>query len=433
MERIQIKKYGINGEGIGYLRKKPVFVEYAMVDEIVDVEIVKQEKTYMIAQLVNIVRKSQHRIKDLRDIDQSGTAGLLHMSLKQQQRMKQELVIESVQKYAGIPLRSVEFIANPKPIGYRNQLKMPLALVDGEIKAGFYKRNTRYFVPVDKDVIHDPLLEKVRIDVLRILNQFHVPIYEKNRRDGLRFLVLRILNQQIQCTLVTSQFTIKEEVIEALSHLELISVHQSINTLSNSQEIMVLPLKKLYGKDSIQFTVNRIKVNAHPYSFFQLNTVQAAQLYQKAVDMIRPAQTLIETYCGLGIMSLMAKDKVSSIIGCDINAPSIKNANSNAAINKCPHVKFVVSDSAQFLKRESKQKQIDYVIVDPPRTGLDEAMLETLIKGKIKHVIYISCNPSTLGKNINVLKSKYRIEKTIVFDMFSQTPHVETLMLLTRI
>ncbi len=370
MDKLIIKKYGINGEGIGYLNKKPVFVEGTLVDEEVMVEVSERKPTYMKAQLVKIVKPSKERITPPCDnIDECGGCTLMHTGIVNQGRIKVGLLQESLEKYAGIKAHSVVYHRNPKPLEYRNQLKMPVSYLDGKIVAGFYKPNTRYFIPVNHCIIHDPKLEAMRKAVLEVLNQQNVSVYEKGKREGLRFLVLRILNQQIQCTLVTSQYTISKEVIDALRQLDLVSVHQSINTSAKGAEIIVLPLKKLYGKDAITFNVNKIKASAHPYSFYQLNTIQAAHLYKEVEKLIRPCSMIVEAYSGLGIMSLMVSTKAETIVGCDINEPSIRNANSNAALNRIENVKFSVSDSAEFLKRVSKKQEIDYVIVDPPRIG----------------------------------------------------------------
>lgn len=433
MENVVIKKYGINGEGIGYVDKKPLFVEHALDQETVKVEITKKEKTYAIGRCVEVVKASRDRVKPACPyFEQCGGCALMHASMGKQAKIKKSILEESLEKYAGLYNMTIPVKSNPVPLTYRNQLKMPFAMVDGKITTGFFKRNTNYFLEIPHCIVHEQALETMRVSILKVVNQFRLPLYEKGKRDGLRFLILRILDGKIQCTFVTSQYEFKPEFVSAIAGLGVASIHQSLNTKAKSHEIMVLPLRKLYGQDSIEFKLQQLRISCHPFSFYQLNSKQASRLYEKVVSLIKPCTTLVETYCGLGAMSLLVADKAKEVFGSDTNPASIENAKQNAKRNKIMNTHFSTLDSAEHLKRLSKKKNIDYVIVDPPRSGLDDAMIETLMRGKIKQVIYISCNPSTLGKNLGVLKSKYIVEEITLFDMFSQTQHVETVVLLRR-
>lgn len=170
-----------------------------------------------------------------------------------------------------------------------------------------------------------------------------------------------------------------------------------------------------------------------PRSFFQLNTKQAIQLYRTIASMISGNhEFIVEAYSGIGAISLYLKDKAKEIIGIESIKDAVVNANRNAKKNGCAHVSFVCDDAANKLVYLSKKRTIDVLVVDPPRSGLDDAMLECILRSKIKEIVYVSCNAATLGKNLAVLQSCYHVEKVVPIDMFPHTPHVETVTLLRR-
>ncbi|MEG1463228.1 MAG: 23S rRNA (uracil(1939)-C(5))-methyltransferase RlmD, partial [Anaerorhabdus sp.] len=176
-----------------------------------------------------------------------------------------------------------------------------------------------------------------------------------------------------------------------------------------------------------------IVLRLSPASFFQLNLEQAKNLYKTAISLLEPCGTLVEAYSGIGAISLLAKDKAENVIGIEFVRDAVKNANNNARLNHCEDkVKFVSGDAGEEMKYIAKKGDIDALIVDPPRAGLDEAMIENILRARPKQVIYISCNPATLGRNLNDLLDRYDIKRISPFDMFSQTPHIETLCILRR-
>ena len=189
----------------------------------------------------------------------------------------------------------------------------------------------------------------------------------------------------------------------------------------------------LGGDRRLELKLDSLRLQLSPRSFFQLNTEQAKQLYRCVASLIPQHNDLIvEAYSGIGAISLYVKDKAKQIIGIESIKDAVVNANENAKRNNAGHVSFLCADAADKCTYLSKKQQIDTLIVDPPRSGLDDAMLECILRSKIKHVIYISCNPATLGKNLACLKERYEIKTILPFDMFPQTPHVESVVLLVR-
>ena len=190
----------------------------------------------------------------------------------------------------------------------------------------------------------------------------------------------------------------------------------------------------LAGETSLAMELDGLKLQISPRSFFQLNSKQAVQLYRTIASMVKEDNELIvEAYSGIGAISLYLKDKAKEIIGIESIKDAVVNANQNAALNGCEHVSFLCDDAANKLTYLSKKRSIDVLVVDPPRSGLDDAMLDCILRSKIKNIIYVSCNPATLGKNLAVLSSRYNVDKIQPIDIFPHTPHVETVALLSKL
>lgn len=189
----------------------------------------------------------------------------------------------------------------------------------------------------------------------------------------------------------------------------------------------------LAGEKYLPLQLEDIQLQISPRSFFQLNTKQAIQLYRNIAAMI-PAKCnlLVEAYSGIGGISMYLKDKAKEIIGIESIKDAVVNANQNAKKNGCEHVSFLCADAADKLIYLSKKRNIDVLVVDPPRSGLDDAMLDCILRSKIKNIVYVSCNPATLGKNLAVLQNRYRVERIQPIDMFPNTSHIESICLLVR-
>jgi 23S rRNA (uracil-5-)-methyltransferase RumA len=182
----------------------------------------------------------------------------------------------------------------------------------------------------------------------------------------------------------------------------------------------------------MQISFGNILLNLAPQSFFQLNVSQALQLYQTAVGKIDPCKVMVEAYCGIGAMSLMAADKAEKIYGIEVVPDAIANAKDNAALNHISNCEFICRDAAEGLREIAAKENVDILLADPPRSGMDDAMLDAILAAKPKKIIYISCNPATLAKNLKDLKHDYHVVTIIPFDMFPQTPQIESITVLER-
>ncbi len=435
-QKMRIIKIGINGEGIGYVNKIPVFVEGALVDELVEIEILENFGSYMKAKTVRVIEKSPFRVKPRCSLSEKcGGCSMMICNYKKQLEYKKELLRETLKKYANIDGSIIEdVVPNPTPFNYRNQCKLPVKWLKGTLYSGMYEANSSRLVYMDDCQVHEKGLDKTRMAIMKVLNKYGFRDYNDQIERGIRTIVLRGFDGKYQCTLVTGKMKIEEEVIEEIMNIEGVkSLYQSVNISKKNIETFGKEFIHLGGTKTLELKIDGIVLRLSPASFFQLNLEQAKNLYKTAISLLEPCGTLVEAYSGIGAISLLAKDKAENVIGIEFVRDAVKNANNNARLNHCEDkVKFVSGDAGEEMKYIAKKGDIDALIVDPPRAGLDEAMIENILRARPKQVIYISCNPATLGRNLNDLLDRYDIKRIIPFDMFSQTPHIETLCILRR-
>lgn len=435
--KVTIKKTGINGEGIGYIDRMPVFVPQALIGEEVEIRIVDKQKRYATAELLRVVKSSKNRIRPKCFIQNTcGACPLMIARYPAQLEYKQDLLKQSLIKYAQIDPRKVARVkASEDVFGYRNQFKLPCAMEEGRLVSGLFMPNSNYFIDVKKCWIHEDGLERVRMDIMHVLNTHGCVSYNPHDKKGIRNLVVRGFDNRYQCTIVTGNDELDERLISDLMRIKgLTSLWQSIHTIKKTPEVFGNKMMHLAGETSLAMELDGLKLQISPRSFFQLNSKQAVQLYRTIASMVKEDNELIvEAYSGIGAISLYLKDKAKEIIGIESIKDAVVNANQNAALNGCEHVSFLCDDAANKLTYLSKKRSIDVLVVDPPRSGLDDAMLECILRSKIKNIIYVSCNPATLGKNLAVLSSRYNVDKIQPIDIFPHTPHVETVALLSKL
>lgn len=433
--KLEIKKIGINGEGIAYINKKPIFVEGAFPSEIVEADIYQDKQKYMLAKPKYFYQKASYR-RPCKAIHEE-KLGYPFYSIKYEKQLafKLALLKEALWKYAHVKDIWVRKI-NPadNEFAYRNQCKLPVQEKDGQLVCGLYSPKTNHFKCVHDFLSHDHNLEKVRKKVLQILNQYQIKAYSSKTKKGIRYLVIRSIQQQVQVTLITGNDLLSPCLIEKLSHIPCLNaLYQSIQTKKKTTSFFGQQIKLLSSQKDPIFTFGHLKIQLSPISFFQLNTAQALKLYTYAISKIDPCETLVEAYCGIGVMSLLAFAKAKNIYGIECNPKAIENAKKNADLNNIKNIQFYCDDAVNGLFKIAKHKNIDCLLLDPPRTGLDDNMLQAILKSKPKRIIYISCNPATLAKNISVLKKLYQILTIQAFDMFPQTPHVESVVLMSKV
>ena len=425
---------GINGEGIGYDHGVPVFIPGALMHETVDVKITQEKEKYKTAKLIRVIRKSKDRVEpECRYCDSCTACALMHLKYERQLNYKKQTLKQALKKYAHIDM-PVSIIKNDNIYHYRNKFKLPFGMEKGKIVTGMYESERGRFVPIEDCIIHEEVLEKVRKQILEIMNKYKLKAYNERTREGYRSLIMRTFNNKIALVFVVGDNTDLEPMLSDLTRIEEVSsIYYSVNTNKKYINALENDLVHVFGKNCLNARINGLKLVFTPKSFFQLNTRQAEVLYDEAVSLIdENDEEVLEAYCGVGVMSLMAARKAKHVTGVEIVPDAIDNAKKNARYNKIDNVDFVVGDSGSVMEEISKEKQLDCLIVDPPRTGLDEKMINSILNSNAKKLIYVSCNPSTLAKNLNVLKEYYNIESIRAIDVFSNTEHVESIVYLVR-
>lgn len=432
--KLTVKKYGINGEGIAYDHKTPVFVYGALVDEEIEARIIENQRNYKRASITKINKKSAHRVKvACPHYEKCGACSLLHADYQEQLRCKKQILEESLEKYTEIQ-RDIEIVPSPKQINYRNSLKLPVSEVKGQLCVGLYKQGTNHFNQINSCLNHDKQLEANLKIVLKILNKFHLKAYQPKLKSGIRYLTLRIMDQKCALCIVTGNDVIDQSVVDdILSNSDIVSIYQAINT-AKTHEIYGNRLIHLGGLKKLSFKFDTYKIAVSIRSFLQLNSEAAHNLYTYVDSLISGDKNLIvEAYSGVGLMSFMLHSKAKQVVGIEIIPEAVSNANKNAAINKIDNLKFILGDAGDVIYRQFRKTKIDAMIVDPPRTGLDDKMLDCLLKAKIDEIVYVSCNSASLSKDLAILKSRYHIASIKAFDLFPNTQHVETIVLLSKL
>ena len=432
--KLEIVKAGINGEGIAFFKRKPVFIEGCFPDEIVDADLIDEGRHYK-GRLKAILKKSPDRIRSVCSYaDKCGACALMGLKYDGQLAIKMQLLENALYKYAEYEGKIEGIVKSDDVYGYRNKCNLPIIDYNGKLVNALYKQGSNHPCLITTCFIHEESVEEIRRKILDVLNRYKLQAYDRREKKGMRQLIVRAFDKGAQAVLVTGNDTLKENVIADLKKIKgLKSLFQGINTVRDPIRMMPEKLRPLFGKEKIEVKSLNYELELSPQAFFQLNHKQAEQIYKDAAALIKEKQKLIiEGYCGIGTISLAMHDKAEKIIGIEIIEKAIKDAKDNAKKNKVENVEYRCGDAAKEIRKIVEKEKADVIVVDPPRTGLDDELLKTLLKSKAKQIIYISCNPSTLGKDLYILKKEYEIHLVRGYDMFPNTPLVETLVELVR-
>ncbi|KAF0824766.1 23S rRNA (uracil(1939)-C(5))-methyltransferase RlmD [Cytobacillus firmus] len=435
---LTIKRLGINGEGVGYFKRQVVFVPGALPGEEIVAEATKVNPKFSEAKIKKIRKKSEFRVQPPCPVyHECGGCQLQHLRYDQQLKEKRDIIIQALERHTKLnpeKLDIKETIGMEDPWSYRNKSQFQVGQKDGKVLAGLYGMNSHRLINIEHCAVQHPQTTKATETVKRILQDLRIPIYnERNRKGIVRTIVARVGIQtgELQIVLITAQKELpkKEIIIEKIkSELpEVKSIIQNVNGEKTSiifgQETM-----NLDGSDFIQETLGDLQFELSARTFFQLNPEQTVKLYNevKRAAALTGKEKVADAYCGVGTIGLWVADQAAEIRGMDIIRESIEDAKKNAARHGIKHAQYVVGKAEEWLPKWTKEGwKPDVIIVDPPRTGLDQQLLKTILKVQPKKVVYVSCNPSTLAKDISVLSSKYKVNGIQPVDMFPQTAHVE--------
>ncbi|KAB2331940.1 23S rRNA (uracil(1939)-C(5))-methyltransferase RlmD [Bacillus mesophilum] len=435
---LTIKRLGINGEGVGYFKKQVVFVPGALPGEEVVVEATKVHPKFSEGKIKKVRKKSQHRVVPPCPVyDQCGGCQLQHLEYTQQLKEKRDIVIQSLERHSRLKVEDLNIkqtIGMDNPWSYRNKSSFQVGTQNGKVLAGLYGLNSHKLINIEQCAVQHPQTNAAVKTVKQVLQDLQIPIYhEKTRKGIVRTIVARVGIQtgELQIVLITAKKELPKKalIIEKIKNSlpEVKSIIQNINGQKTSL-IFGEETFNLDGSDFIQETLGDLQFELSARTFFQLNPEQTVKLYDevKKAAALTGKEKVADAYCGVGTIGLWVADGASEIRGMDIIPESIQDAKKNAKRHGIKHSKYVTGKAEELLPKWVKEGwKPDVIIVDPPRTGLDRALIQTILNVKPKKVVYVSCNPSTLAKDIDVLSKKYNVEMIQPVDMFPQTSHIE--------
>ncbi len=443
---LNITALGSEGEGIGKTKDgMTVFVTDALPGDRVLAHIVKVKKTYAYAFTAEILTPSSFRVESKCPVSKKcGGCTLQHLDYKEQLRFKQEKVYDCIKRIGGIDNPPMEEITgSDRPFYYRNKAQFPVgADKNGNAVIGFYRKHSHDVVANTACCIQAPVNEKIMQAVEDFLNQKKISAYNEETKKGLvRHVFTRVgfTSKEVMVSLIINgdSFPHADELVDTLKEtvnkegLLLKSVSLNINK-KDTNVIMGYECKALYGNLYIEDYIGNVKYRISPLSFYQVNPEQTKKLYDLAKDYagLTGTEVLWDLYCGIGTISLYLADNAKKVYGVEIVPEAIEDAKINAAINNITNAEFYVGAAEDVAASLPKP---DVIVVDPPRKGCDETLLETIIKVLPKTLVYVSCDPATLARDLKFLCANgYELIKVHPVDQFAHTAHVETVVLLSQ-
>ena len=427
---IEISGLGTNGEGVGKFEDFTIFVEGALPTEKILAEIVEVKKNYAVGKLQKILRESSERVKPFCSIyENCGGCQLQHLSYAAQLKWKRQQVVDAVQRIGKIHgVEIFDTLGMKNPLRYRNKMQFP---VGKNLAVGCYMRGSHKIIDTDSCLIQKELADKVLTVVKKILQRFNISAYNEDSHKGiLRHVMSRVgFNGELMIVLVTATKNLPNEkgIIKAIrAELpEVSTIQQNIQTFHNNV-ILGRETKILFGRPTIKDKIGNLEFNISARSFFQVNTAQAEILYNTAKDFaeLSGKEILIDAYCGTGTIGLFMAKNAYKVFGIEIVNSAIDDAKKNARENKIHNAEFIVGDVVKVLPR--LEIYADVVVVDPPRAGCDKKVLETFAAMNPAKIIYVSCNPATLARDLAILSELgYSAKKIQPVDMFPFSSHVE--------
>lgn len=441
---VTIEDLSYEGLGVAKLDRFPIFVENALPKEVVQIKIVKVVKKFAFAIVLEYIKTAENRVEADKKLLQTGIAPLQHLAYEDQLIFKQKQVKNALEKIAKMPEVPVsKTIGMEKPFGYRNKAQVPVRRIEGQLKTGFFRKNSHDLIPITDFYIQNPKIDEALQVVVAILQGFNVKAYNEEQHEGfLRHIIIRYghYSHEMMVILVTRKDkffkgeTIAKKIAEELP--EVVSVIQNVNE-DKTNVILGKVNHVLYGKESYRDTLlgNTYEISAP--SFYQVNTEQTEKLYETAIDFadVKAHDVVVDAYCGIGTIGLSLAKKVAQVYGVEVVPEAIADAKRNALINGIDNVTYKVGKAEEVMaKWQDKKIKPSVVMVDPPRKGLAESFIDATIAMKPEKIVYVSCNPATFARDVALFKEKggYDLQKVQPVDLFPQTTHVECVGLLVK-
>ena len=440
---LHIDRLGTSGEGVGRHENFTIFVPHALPGETISAVIEDVKSSYARGRIKQILHESVDRTAPLCALyEECGGCQLQHLSYEAQLRAKRAQVVDAlthIGKLPQIPVR--ETLRAEEPWNYRNKMQFPIGRNSGQIVIGCFAQGSHRIINTENCHIQRAENNDLANAAREIAEQLHIPVYNEDTHKGvLRHIVGRVgRSNDLMAVIVTATKQlprVKDFVRMMRERLpNLVSVHQNIQTYRNNV-IMGRDTQLLWGRPTIIDSLGRLNFHISPRSFFQVNTRQAERLYEQALAYadLHGTETVIDAYCGTGTITLFLAQKARKVYGIEIVQPAILDARKNARDNHVKNAEFIVGDATAVMPALYKQGvRPDVVVVDPPRAGCTETVLRTFANMKPQRIVYVSCNPATLARDLAILKGLgYLAQEVQPVDLFPQTSHVENVCLLKK-
>ena len=452
---IEITDIGVGGEGIGKLDGYTLFVKDAVIGDRVEVKVIKAKKNYGYGRLMRVIDPSPHRVEPrCRFARQCGGCQIQEMSYERQLEFKQKKVYDDLVRIGDFDPELIGRVMEPvvgmdDPFGYRNKAQFPFGTDrEGNPVTGFYAGRTHDIIANTDCALGVPENREILEIILAFMKKYQIPSYNEKTGDGLiRHALIRygFVTKEIMVCLVINGSAIPhaDELIRQLQAIPgMTGVSVSENTRRDNV-IMGETYRVLWGKGYITDYIGKIRYQISPLSFYQVNPVQTEKLYSLALEYadLKGGETVWDLYCGIGTISLFLAQKAGKVYGVEIVPQAIEDARRNAELNGIKNAEFFVGKAEEVLPAFYEQKRAegsaethaDVIVVDPPRKGCDGKLLDTIVKMAPEKVVYVSCDPATLARDLKILCANgYELVKVRPVDQFPMSVHVETVVLLSH-
>ena len=435
---VTIESLTNEGQGVARVEGFAVFVVGALAGEEVKAHVIKVQPTYAIAKTVEIIKPSPDRVRPACPVfSQCGGCTLWHLSYPAQLRQKQQFVLDALTRLGGFSNVPMQLIVGMEdPSRYRNKGSFPFGVMGSAAVFGFFAERSHRLVPFSDCPIQDERIVDAARRVAAWANACGVPVYDETTGEGqLRHVVARTTAEgELMVTVVTKgQLKKKDDLLSFLEDVDSVW-HNENPKLTNV--VFGEKFTLLAGRPALTETIGDKRFSVSPQSFLQINRVQTQVLYETAREFLAAKNTeiVVDAYCGVGTISLFIAEDCKRVIGVEQVAPAIEDAKANAAANGVKNTEFICGNVEDVLPRLfSRDGGVDAIVLDPPRKGCEEAALEAIAKSTAKRVVYVSCNPATLARDCKYLAEHgYTLSAVRPVDMFPQTCHVETVVLMSR-
>ena len=437
-----ITDYTSEGQGVAHVEGCAVFIPNAIAGERVTVRIEKAQKTWAAGKIVEILEKSPHRVnRECPVAKLCGGCDFWHMDYEEESRLKAERVKNNLNRMGGESLEELPILAAPTCYGYRNKAQYPVAAKKGKAYAGFFRAGTHDVVENKRCLILPEETDRVKEIVVDYVNRYGISAYDETTKKGLlRHIYVRrgnVSNQVLVCLVVNGRkLPHVEDLIARLQKVPgFTSLVLSVNTKSGNT-VLGDEYITLYGPGYIEDTLCGLSFRLSPRSFYQVNHHQAQRLYDAAIAQaqITKDDLVLDLYCGVGTITLAMAKAAGKVIGVEVVEQAILDARDNAKRNNIENAEFFCGDAGKAaLELEQKGIIPDVVVVDPPRKGLNGDAIEAMAKMQPKRIVYVSCDPATLARDVALLKEKgYRVTSAQAADLFPRCAHVESIVCLTN-